>query len=95
MEQDKIDEFYKGFREKLIESNTLPGLYTFKFIIPSDEHKIAQVLQVFEESEPTISYKESTKGTYTSVSIQLFQIDADSVIAYYKEIGLIEGVMML
>ena len=39
--------------------------------------------------------RESKNGKYTSVTVVIYVIDADQVIHFYKEVGKIEGVIML
>ena len=42
-----------------------------------------------------ISTKESSKGTYTSVSINVSMQNPDAVIAKYQEVAAVEGVISL
>jgi putative lipoic acid-binding regulatory protein len=94
-EELKKDEFYKKFKEELNNSQVLPGDYMFKFIIPSDSRKIAQLHRIFDDRILTFSTKESKGGKYTSVTALVFVVDADTVIKYYKEAAKIDGIMML
>lgn len=89
------DEFYQSLKEKLETEHNFPEEYLFKFIVPADADKITEMLRVFDGLQYTMSNRESSAGNYTSVSIQCFVLDADQVIKIYKEVALIEKVMML
>lgn len=89
------EEFYQSLKEKLEEAHDFPEDYLFKFIITSKEAKHTEIYRVFDDIQFTLNTKESKNGKYTSISINAFVLDADQVIRIYKEIGKIEGVMML
>lgn len=81
------EEFYPRFQEKLEAEHTFPGNYIFKFILPTDNQKIAMLQKVFDHANPVVSSKESKNGKYTSVTITIYATDSTSVIEYYKEAG--------
>ncbi|TWP30026.1 DUF493 family protein [Apibacter muscae] len=89
------EEFYDKLKIQLDESNTLPGKYMFKFIVPTESSKIAKIQKIFEFASPTFSMRESKNNKYTSISVNIYAVDSTSIINYYKEVSLIEGVMML
>jgi putative lipoic acid-binding regulatory protein len=91
----ETDGFYAKFKEELDNSQVLPGDYMFKFVIPSDSRKIAQLNQIFDDRILSFSTKESKGGKYTSVTAVIFAINADTIIKYYKEAAAIDGIMML
>lgn len=95
METEKSEEFYKRLEEQLVTNNSWPSDYLYKFIVPSDEDKIAEINQIFDNTGAVINSKQSKKGKYTSISIMVNLSGADKVIAYYKEVGKIKGVMSL
>lgn len=88
-------DFYATFKQKLENAETFPTNYIFKFILPSDQSKIARLYGVFENADATISYRESKTGKYSSFTIKTLVNDADEVIHFYKQMGEIEGVVML
>lgn len=94
-EDKKIEEFYKGFREKLVETTGFPSDYIYKFIIPTNHKKLAELLQIFDGGNANIQMKESKTGKYTSITIKIYVIDADQVIYYYKKAATIDGIIML
>ena len=95
MEKDSTDEFYERLREKLLENTTWPSDYLYKFIVPTDEERIAQIHDIFDNTGAVIESKKSKKGTYTSLSITVNLKDPDEVIMKYKEVAIVEGVISL
>lgn len=91
MNQDEQFEQLKGI---LSEDKNWPRVYMFKFIIPADSHKIALVESKFSD-EAIISHKESSTGKYFSITVKEAMLDADSIIAKYKEMKGIEGLIAL
>ncbi|MBR9915594.1 MAG: DUF493 domain-containing protein [Algicola sp.] len=97
MSQDKKTEaFYKKLRTQLYETASWPSEYLYKFIIPTDTDKIRQIEDLFDNLGAVITTKESGKGTYTSVTVNLHMKDPDAVIAKYQEVASkVEGVISL
>lgn len=95
MENKNSEDFYARLREQLWENNKWPADYLYKFIVPTDEAKIAQIHQIFDITGAVIESKKSKKGTYTSVSITVNLKNPDEVIQKYKEVTVIEGIISL
>lgn len=95
MAKENTEEFYVRLKEQLEESTTWPSNYLYKFIIPTDTEKIAEIHAVFDNTGAVIESKKSKKGKYTSISITVNLENAEAVIVKYKEVGLIEGVISL
>lgn len=92
----KTEEFYKKLRSQLYETASWPSEYLYKFIVPTDQKKINQIEDLFNNLGAVITTKESGKGTYTSVSVNVDMKDPDAVIAKYKEVAEnVEGVISL
>lgn len=89
------DEFYASLKSKLEEAHDFPQDYLYKFIIPTDQNKLTEIYRVFDGLEHTISNRDSKTGKYVALNINVFVLDADQVIAIYKEVAKIEGVIML
>ena len=66
----------------------------FKFIVPSDNQKIALVESLFED-DAEVSMQPSSAGKYTSITAKQVMLDAHSVIEVYKKAATIEGIMSL
>lgn len=86
--------FYKNLREKLDSEFEFPLIYMFKFIVPSDNQKIAKVSQLFDENAE-ISIRESKGKKFTSLSVKTVMISSLEIIKIYKEASKIEGLMSL
>ncbi len=93
MEENK--EFYKRFKNELEKSHSFPDNYAFKFIIENDSHKMAQIQQIFDTSEPQYANKDSKNGKYTSLTVNIYALDADTVIDFYQKVSKLDGVIMM
>ncbi|MFS4468457.1 DUF493 family protein [Maribacter sp. 2210JD10-5] len=95
MEANKSEEFYTRLRAQLMDTNTWPSDYLYKFIVLSDDDKIKQIHDIFDNTGAVINSKKSKKGKYTSVSVTVNLSGPDAVIQKYKEVGAVEGVISL
>ena len=98
IENDKnqsINDFYQTFKEKLEETHIFPTDYIFKFILSSDEKKIAKLYAIFESVKANFSLKDSRTGKYISVTIKAPVNDADDILIYYRQVASIDGIVML
>ncbi|UII76076.1 DUF493 domain-containing protein [Flagellimonas sp. HMM57] len=95
MEKEESDAFYARLKEQLLENTKWPSNYLYKFIVPTDKEKIDQITNIFNMAGAVIESKQSKKGTYTSVSITVLLNSPDEVIAKYKEVSGVEGVISL
>ncbi len=77
-----------------LEQQEWPALYLFKFIIPNENEKLAQVSALFDENA-NISYHNSSSGHYVSVSVKEVMLSADSIIEVYEKASKIEGIISL
>lgn len=87
-------EDLEKFRQKLIETSSFPSVYMFKFIVASENRKIALVENMFEP-EADIHTKESANGKYTSITAKQVVVSADEVIEVYKKAAEIKGIIFL
>lgn len=81
------EEFYAKLSEQLEESSEWPGLYLYKFIVPADNQKIAEIEEIFDNMGAVIRTRQSSKGKYVSVSIEVEMDSPAQVIEKYKEVG--------
>ncbi|MDO5510958.1 MAG: DUF493 domain-containing protein [Weeksellaceae bacterium] len=93
--QQEQDEFYTRLKTELDKVETFPGNFTYKFIIPTENKKIAEIQRIFDDARPQIQMRESKNAKYTSITVVIFVLDADQVIHFYKEVGKVDGVIML
>ena len=85
---------WASLKAKLEEEGGFPKVYMFKFIIPSDNQKLALVQSLFGP-EAIVTMRSSKNGKYVSVSAKELMLSADNIIARYKRGMEIEGVMAL
>lgn len=96
MSQRNTDEFYTNLEIKLQKTSNWPSAYLYKFILPTSETKIKNLIDIFDNLGAVIQTKQSSKGKFTSVSINLTMKNPQQVITKYKEVGdKIEGVIAL
>lgn len=96
MSENKDEKaFYAKLKIQLEETTTFPSQYLYKFIVPTSEERIAEVIDIFDNLGAVIETKKSKTGKYTSISIQLNMKSADAVITKYKEVSKVEGVISL
>jgi putative lipoic acid-binding regulatory protein len=72
-----------------------PNLYLYKFIIPNENEKLAQITALFDYETSEISYHESGKGNYVSVSVKEVAVSVDQIIEKYQKASEIKGVISL
>lgn len=85
---------YDSLKKKLEEGFKWPGIYMFKFIIPSENKKIAQVESLFDK-HAEINTKESKNKKYISITIKADMDSPEKVIEKYKAAQDIEGIIAL
>ena len=89
MTNSKFDEL-----RKKLDNESWPAIYMFKFIVPSDNHKIA-LTESFFEDDAEIKMQASTNGKYTSITIRQVMLDAPAIIEIYVKAAAIEGIISL
>jgi putative lipoic acid-binding regulatory protein len=89
------ESFYSRFRDQLIISQNWPGTYLFKFVVKSESPHLDNLKLLFDSYHPQFSDKQSSKKTFTSLSIRVRMDSADQVIQIYKQASQLDGVMAL
>ena len=87
-------DIYVNLRAKLEEQDNWPQHYLFKFIIPSDNKKLALVEALFGENTQ-VSKRQSKNNKFISLSAKEFMLSPNEVISVYKKAAKIEGIMSL
>ncbi len=93
-EKNTVD-FYKRLKKSLEDDTTWPSKYLYKFIVPASAEKITQIEAIFKDTNAEITTRDSSKGTYTSLSIKVTMKSPDAVIEKYKKVSKVEGVISL
>jgi putative lipoic acid-binding regulatory protein len=92
---NKTAVFYNKLKKQLYDQTTWPSIYLYKFIIPSSLKKLAIIESVFNNTNAIITTRESSKGTYISVSVKVNMESPEAVIEKYIEVSKVEGVISL
>ncbi len=88
------EEELAGLKERIVDNTTFPSVYMYKFIVESENRKIALVENLFD-ADADIHIKESTNGRYTSVTAKVVVINIDEIMDIYKKASAIQGVIFL
>ena len=95
MGAENADDFYERLKGELLKSTDWPSNYLYKFIIPTDAGKEKQINDIFDNTGAVIESRQSKNGKYTSLSVTVHLKNPDEVIAKYREVGKVEGVISL
>lgn len=82
-------------KRTLNETHKWPTVFMFKFIVPSENEKIAEVEALFESETAEIRLKQSSNGKYTSITAREVMVDAQSVLDCYAKAANIESLIAL
>ncbi|RZL34432.1 MAG: DUF493 family protein [Pedobacter sp.] len=91
----KTEEFYVRLKEELSNTSLWPSEYLYKFIVPTDQNKINEIENAFNNMGAVIKTSESKTGKYTSVSVDVRMKNPDAVIEKYIQVSNIEGIISL
>ncbi len=80
-----------AFKEKLEGAHNFPGLYSFKFIVKTEQQPAVE--QLVKGAE--IRIKPSSGNKYVSVTLVRQMESSEEVIEVYKEAKKIEGLIAL
>ncbi len=84
-------DVYVNFKNKLDEVHTWPSPYLFKFVVPST--KKGELLSMIPSG--LVQERSSSNEKYVSISLTAEMGNADEVVAVYKLVSQIEGIMTL
>lgn len=88
-------EDLERIRKAIDNHHSWPGVYMFKFIIPADNEKLAQVQSLFNSNTAQITTRPSSKGNFIALTAREVMVSADQVIERYQNAAKIEGVIAL
>jgi putative lipoic acid-binding regulatory protein len=91
----KTEDFYIRLKEELQATAQWPSEYLYKFIVPTDNSKINEVENAFNNLGAVINTHQSKNGKYTSVSVNVTMENPDAVIEKYQQVATIEGIISL
>ena len=88
------EDFYEKLKEKLETQTEFPHVYMYKFIIPSDNEKLAMVQALFGDAAQ-VTTRQSSSNKFISVTANEMTISAEEIITVYKKAEKIEGIISL
>ena len=91
----KEKEFYDKLKLSLDNSTTFPAKYLFKFIVRIGEVDEKVLTDLFLATDATFSRKESSKNTFVSLSVLVTMDSPSAIVAIYKQVKTIKGVITL
>jgi hypothetical protein len=77
-----------------LELQEWPDVYMFKFIVPNESEKVAQVTALFNDGADLVLHPSRT-GKYMSVSAKELMLDVNSILEKYVKAAQIEGLISL
>lgn len=92
---DPRKEKYQKLLVQLQDGFEWPTIYMFKFIVPADNAKIAQVERLFDSNEAEISIRNSRKGNFVSITAKEMMLSPEKVIERYLDAENIKGLISL
>ena len=92
---EKSEAFYKRLKEQLTLDTLWPAPYMYKFIVSNQFERVAEIRAIFDGTNAMIQTRDSSKGTYISVSITVNMESPEAVIEKYLEVSKVEGVISL
>jgi uncharacterized protein len=91
----KTQDFFERLKENLATTSVWPNEYLFKFIVPTDDKKILEVENAFDNMGAVIKTHQSKTAKYTSVSINVMMDNPDAIVNKYIQLSTIEGIISL
>nr|WP_321354256.1 DUF493 family protein [uncultured Draconibacterium sp.] len=85
---------YKNLRYRLMETESWPLKYMFKFITPNEDGKVDQVKALLPE-EGEVTFKHTANLKHVSVTCVALMETADQIIEITEKVDKIEGVIVL
>ena len=87
----KDSNSYESLKERLDAHYTWPNVYLFKFIVPRERSN--QVIELLDDTN--LKEKYSAKGRFVSFSCEKLVQSSDEVIALYRLMEKIPGIITL
>jgi len=90
METDK----FKNLRYRLMETETWPLEYMFKFITPNHEGKVEQIKAILPDNGQ-FSFKHTSSLKHVAITCVATMKSADEIIEITERVDRIDGVLIL
>ena len=77
-----------------LETMEWPSVYMYKFIVPNHPEKVDAIKAMFDDSA-VIKTNTSKNANFISVSIEVVELDVDSIVEKYTSASQIQGIISL
>ena len=84
-----------NFYEKIKNSQSWPGIYLFKFILPAKSNSLITIKGIFSDLSPKFTLRKSSKNKYQSLTVNVEIDSAKSVLEIYKKTSSLKDVISL
>ena len=88
---DLNDSFY----EKIKNSQSWPGIYLFKYILPVKSESLSRIKGLFANLSPKFTVRKSSKNKYQSLTVSVEIDSAKSVVDIYAKTSSFKDVISL
>ena len=88
---DLNDSFY----EKIKNSQSWPGIYLFKYILPVKSESLSRIKALFANLSPKFTVRKSSKNKYQSLTVSVEIDSAKSVVDIYAKTSSFKDVISL
>jgi len=88
---DLNDSFY----EKIKNSQSWPGIYLFKYILPVKSESLSRIKALFANLSPKFTIRKSSKNKYQSLTVRVEIDSAESVVDIYAKTSSFKDVISL
>ena len=88
---DIDDSFY----EKIKNSQSWPGIYLFKYILPVKSESLSRIKGLFSNLSPKFTIRKSSKNKYQSLTVRVEIDSAKSVVDIYAKTSSFKDVISL
>ena len=92
---NKSDNFYSRFKEQLLESQSWPGIYLFKFIVKNNSDESEQLKKHLKNYEGKIAVKSSSNNKFLTFTFEYYANSPSEVIDIYKGLEFIDNIISL
>ena len=92
---NKSDNFYLRFNDQLLESQSWPGIYLFKFIVKNNSDESEQLKKHLKKYEGKISEKSSSNNKFLTFTFKYYADSPSEVIDIYKGLEFIDNIISL
>ena len=69
---NKSDSFYSRFKDQLLESQSWPGIYLFKFIVKNNSDESEQLKKHLKNYEGKIAVKSSSNNKFLTFTFEYY-----------------------